>query len=95
MAKRGRTDFERSDDEEELARQARVDPDLRGIPRDWYEHAHLEYGIPAPPPAENKRPVTMRLDPDVIDFFKGQGRGWQTRINAVLRAFVEAQLRQR
>jgi uncharacterized protein (DUF4415 family) len=35
--------------------------------------------------------VTLRLDRDVLDWFRRQGRGYQTRINAVLRAFVEAQ----
>jgi uncharacterized protein (DUF4415 family) len=32
----------------------------------------------------------FRLDPDVLDWFKAQGAGYQTRINAVLRAFVHA-----
>jgi uncharacterized protein (DUF4415 family) len=32
-----------------------------------------------------KRPVTIRLDPDVIDHFKAAGPGWQSRINATLR----------
>ena len=91
MARDGKTDFGRIDDEAELARQERDDPDLQGIPPDWFAHARFETGIPAPPPAANKRPVTMRLDPDVIDHFKAQGRGWQTRINAVLRAFVDGQ----
>lgn len=39
---------------------------------------------------EPKTPVTIRLDPDVLAFFKAQGKGYQTRINAVLRAFMEA-----
>ncbi len=91
MSKRGDTDFKRIDDEAELERQERADPDLRDIPRDWMAHARLETGIPAPLPAENKRPVTMRLDPEVLDYFKGQGRGWKTRINAVLKAFVDGQ----
>lgn len=38
---------------------------------------------------ENKRQVTMRFDADIIDYFKSQGRGWQSRMNAVLRGFVE------
>lgn len=38
-----------------------------------------------PPP--RKRPVTLRLDADVVDWFKGLGRGYQTRINAVLRSY--------
>jgi len=37
-----------------------------------------------------KRQVTLRLDAEVLDRFKAGGRGWQTRINAVLRAYVEA-----
>jgi uncharacterized protein (DUF4415 family) len=36
-----------------------------------------------------KRLQTMRLDPDVLDYFKGEGPGWQARINAVLRAAME------
>jgi uncharacterized protein (DUF4415 family) len=38
-----------------------------------------------------KEMVTLRLDPDVLAWFRKAGRGYQTRINAVLRAFVEAQ----
>jgi uncharacterized protein (DUF4415 family) len=32
-----------------------------------------------------KRPVNLRLDPDVLDHFKASGPGWQTRINDALR----------
>ncbi len=50
-----------------------------------------ELGIPMPvprgrPKAEvTKSSVTLRLDPDVVDFYKSGGPGWQTRINAALR----------
>lgn len=37
-----------------------------------------------------KKQITLRLDPDVIDFFKKKGRGYQSMINAVLRKYVEA-----
>jgi len=33
--------------------------------------------------------VSLRLDSDVVDFFKAQGPGYQTRMNDVLRAYVE------
>jgi uncharacterized protein (DUF4415 family) len=33
----------------------------------------------------------LRIDADVLDWFKAQGRGFQTHMNAVLRAYVEAQ----
>ena len=35
-----------------------------------------------------KKPVTLRLDADVIAWFKAQGRGYQTRINKALRALM-------
>ena len=39
---------------------------------------------------ENKIKVTMRLDPDVMNWFKSQGKGYQTKINAVLKSYIEA-----
>ena len=39
---------------------------------------------------KRKKSVSLRLDPDVLDWFKHEGRGYQTRINAILRAYVEA-----
>jgi uncharacterized protein (DUF4415 family) len=42
-------------------------------------------------PAENKRQITLRLDADVIEFFRGTGRRYQSRINAVLRDYANAQ----
>jgi len=38
-----------------------------------------------------KAPVSIRLDQDVLEWFKSQGKGYQTRINALLRAYMEAQ----
>ena len=43
--------------------------------------------IMPPPP---KKMISLRIDPEVLDFFQGQGKGYQTRINAVLRAYVAA-----
>jgi uncharacterized protein (DUF4415 family) len=42
-------------------------------------------------PAENKQQITLRLDADVIAFFRGTGRRYQSRINAALREYVNAQ----
>jgi uncharacterized protein (DUF4415 family) len=36
-----------------------------------------------------KRQLTLRLDSDVIEWFKGQGNGYQTKMNALLRAYME------
>ena len=40
--------------------------------------------------AEPKAQVTIRLDREVLDWFKSQGKGYQSRMNAVLRAYKEA-----
>jgi uncharacterized protein (DUF4415 family) len=66
---------------EEVERQAAADGDL--FPEGWEDTAIL--GIPGP-----KRGIYLRLDPDVRDWFKDTGKGYQTRINNVLRAFVES-----
>jgi uncharacterized protein (DUF4415 family) len=39
---------------------------------------------------ETKTGVYIRLDGDVLDWLKSQGKGYQTRINAILRAYYEA-----
>jgi uncharacterized protein (DUF4415 family) len=38
-----------------------------------------------------KQLISLRLDPDILAFFKKQGRGYQTTINALLRRYMEAQ----
>jgi uncharacterized protein (DUF4415 family) len=87
MADRGedRTDLARlrAMSEEELERSIAADPDWRDVPRDW--HRGAEAVTPRP-----KVPVSIRLDADLVEFFRAQGRGWQTRMNAVLRAYANA-----
>jgi len=41
-------------------------------------------------PVVRKNQVTLRIDEDVLSWFKNQGRGYQTRINALLKAYKEA-----
>lgn len=58
--------------------------DLRHIMR-----GVVRRGLQPVPPKES---VSLRVDADVLAWFKAQGRGYQTRMNAVLRAFKEASL---
>lgn len=44
--------------------------------------------VPVPPKAS----IALRVDQDVLDWFKAQGPGYQTRMNAVLRAFRDASI---
>ena len=41
-----------------------------------------------PKAAVTKRPVSIRLSPEVDDYFRATGKGWQTRIDEVLKAYV-------
>ena len=83
-AQRGesRTNLARIDAMTEAALKQAIadDPDWADIPTNWYEQA--EAVMPKP-----KVPVSIRLDADVIEYFRSTGRGWQTRVNAVLRAY--------
>ena len=40
-------------------------------------------------PLPRKKQLTLRVDGDVVDWYKKQGRGYQTRINTLLRAYME------
>lgn len=40
---------------------------------------------------ESKQVITIRVDKEVLDWFKSQGKGYQTRMNAVLRMYMEGQ----
>jgi uncharacterized protein (DUF4415 family) len=40
-------------------------------------------------PIPRKKQLTLRIDSDVVDWYKKQGRGYQTRINALLRAYMQ------
>jgi uncharacterized protein (DUF4415 family) len=64
------------------------DIDLSDIPEQGAEFFANAILWPGP-----KRQITLRLDPDVLKFFRKQGRGYQTTINAVLRKYMEAQER--
>ena len=70
------------------------DIDLSDIPEvtpEMFARAVVRRGLKEP---GDKQQVTIRLDSDVLDWFKDQGKGYQTRINALLRAYMEAHQRQ-
>ena len=39
---------------------------------------------------KNKRQITLRIDDDIIEWFQKKGKGYQTKINAILRSYVDA-----
>ncbi len=42
-------------------------------------------------PKTNKKSISIRLDSDILDFFKNQGRGYQSKINAILKSYIKHQ----
>ncbi len=54
------------------------------VDKDFWKNARVV--IPDPRP---KQHTGIRIDADVLDWFKSQGKGWQTRMNAVLRSYFE------
>ncbi|AZU05334.1 hypothetical protein X907_2826 [Glycocaulis alkaliphilus] len=76
-------------DRERLRRLAEL-PDDEIDTSDIPEWTEEEFANAVWHTGHGKQQVTVRLDKDVLAFFKKGGRGYQTRINAVLRAFMEA-----
>jgi uncharacterized protein (DUF4415 family) len=47
-------------------------------------------GRPPKAPHERKEQIALRVDADVVAWYRAQGEGWQTRMNAVLKAYKDA-----
>ena len=47
-------------------------------------------GRPAMDPGERKQQIALRVDREVVAWYRAQGAGWQTRMNRVLKAFKDA-----
>lgn len=51
-------------------------------------HPEIPSRVRGPQKTPTKVPVSIRLSPDVLDYFKSTGQGWQSRMNAVLQDYV-------
>jgi uncharacterized protein (DUF4415 family) len=72
--------------DEEIEAQMRDDPD-------WKDFIDIDWSKAVAVYPQPKNPVSIRLDSDVLAFFKATGKGYQTRINAVLRHFMQETLK--
>ena len=57
------------------------------IPPERFARAVVRKGLK---PVPRKEQLTLRIDSDVLEWFRKQGQGYQTKINALLRAYMEA-----
>jgi uncharacterized protein (DUF4415 family) len=84
ISSKSETDLQR------LERTNDEDIDLSDCPEitpEQFAKAVVRQGLPV---NKNKAQVTLRIDSDVLEWFKSQGRGYQTQINSLLRAYKEA-----
>jgi uncharacterized protein (DUF4415 family) len=82
--RKGETDWKRLD--------ALTDKDIEAAVAndpDWQEFNDLNWSeavLVVPP---RKKPISIRVDEDVLDYFKHEGAGYQRRMNAVLRSYMQ------
>ena len=88
--RRDRTNLKRLDNltDEEIEQAARSDADTLLL--EECDIASLEVVMP-----ERKQSISLRVDSDVLAYFKSFGKGYQTRMNAVLRTYMQAQQSQK
>jgi len=81
---KGATDFAALDamTDDDIARAVAEDPNVASLDTDW-----TKARLVLPPGKEN---VTLRVDRDVLAWFRATGKGFHTRMNAVLRAYMAA-----
>jgi uncharacterized protein (DUF4415 family) len=84
ISSKSKTDWERLD------AMTDEDIDLSDCPEitpEQFAKAIVRRGLPV---EKNKAQVTLRIDHDVLEWFKAQGQGYQTQINSLLRAYMKA-----
>jgi uncharacterized protein (DUF4415 family) len=81
--RKGKTDWARVDalTDDDIAKAVANDPDAVPIDIDWSDAVLI-----IPP---KKQAISIRVDEDVLNFFKKEGDGYQRRINAVLRSYMQ------
>jgi uncharacterized protein (DUF4415 family) len=79
---KSQTDFERlgkmKDEDIDLSDALEVTPEM-------FAKAVVRRGLKP----RTKKQVTLRIDSDVLEWYKKQGRGYQTKINLLLRAYMD------
>ena len=83
-SKKSRTDWERVD----ALKDKDIDfSDTPEVSPEVFARAVIRRGLK---PVPRKAQLTLRLDSDVLEWFRQQGQGYQTKINALLRSYMDA-----
>lgn len=83
---RGRADLGRLRKASERTIRRTSPPELADLPAGFFDDGVLVHPVP-------KQPISLRVDEDVLDWFKAQGPRYQSRMNAVLRAYMTSMRR--
>lgn len=85
--KKGKTDWKRLDamTDEEIDASIKDDPD-------WEEFKDIDWDTAVLVIPPKKKAISIRVDEDVLDYFKTEGTGYQRRMNAVLRSYMEQKM---
>jgi uncharacterized protein (DUF4415 family) len=78
---RGRADLARLRRVTERETRETSSPQLRDLPEDFWAGASIVEPV-------GKHPISLRVDADVLEWFKAQGPRYQSRMNAVLRSYM-------
>ena len=84
ISKKSQTDWKRVDALEDKDIDLTDAPE---IPAEMFAQAIVRRGLK---PVSRKTQLTLRVDSDVLEWFKKQGQGYQTKINSLLRAYMNA-----
>ena len=85
---RGRADVDRLRRMTDAAVRDSSPPELSGLPQDFWDSAELVEPV-------RKQAVSLRIDEDVLAWFRQNGPRYQSRMNAVLRSYMNARSRGR
>ena len=75
-------------EEAEIRAGVANNPDASELPDDVLKQLRP---VGRPKAAVTKQPVSIRLSPEVVEYFKATGKGWQTRMDTVLKEYVDSQ----
>lgn len=84
ISNKSQTDWERVDAQTDKDIDLSETPE---IPAEMFARSIVRRGLKVAP---RKTQLTLRVDSDVLDWYKKQGAGYQTKINALLRSYMEA-----
>ena len=84
-----KTDFDNPEWDDGMFQEAK--PALEVLPEEFFEDMKRLRGQRGPQKQPVKIPISLRIDPETLEYFRSEGKGWQIKMNQVLKDYVENQ----